>query len=74
MGALADLVTINLGSPRLAGAADDHLLELATFSACAADVTHVVSSGKVVVAEGRHALVEDVATELRSSITAVVAP
>ncbi len=74
VGALADLVTINLGSPRLAGAADDHLLELATFSACAADVTHVVSSGKVVVAEGRHALVEDVATELRSSITAVVAP
>ena len=46
VGALADLVTIDLGSPRLAAAADDHLLELAALSACAADVAHVVSSGK----------------------------
>jgi formiminoglutamate deiminase len=74
VGALADLVTVNLGSPRLAGAADDRLLELATFSAGAADVTHVVSSGKVVVAEGHHVVVEDVAAELRSSIAAVVPP
>jgi formiminoglutamate deiminase len=73
-GALADLVTIDLSSPRLATAADDHLLDLAAFSACAADVTHVVSSGKVVVSEGRHVLVEDVAAALRSSISAVVTP
>ncbi len=73
-GALADLVTIDLSSPRLAAAADDHLLDLAAFSASAADVYHVVSSGKVVVYEGRHLLVEDVGAALRSSISAVVMP
>lgn len=74
VGALADLVTIDLRSPRLARAADDHLVELAALSACAADVTHVVSSGRVVVAEGRHVVVGDVAGALRKSITAVVRP
>jgi formiminoglutamate deiminase len=74
VGALADLVTIDLSSPRLARAADDHLVELATLSACAADVTHVVSSGRIIVAGGRHVLVEDVAGALRRSIAAVVQP
>jgi cytosine/adenosine deaminase-related metal-dependent hydrolase len=72
VGALADLVTVDLGSPRLAGADGQHLVEMAAFSACAADVTHVVSSGKVVVAQGRHLGVDDVAAALRSSIAAVV--
>jgi formiminoglutamate deiminase len=74
VGALADLVTVNLSSPRLAGGDVDHLVDLAVFSACAADVTHVVSSGKVVVAEGRHVAVQDVAAALQSSIAAVVTP
>jgi len=74
VGALADLVTIDLSSPRLARAGDDHLVELAALSACAADVTHVVSSGRVVVAGGRHVLVEDVGGALRKAIAAVVQP
>lgn len=74
VGALADLVTIDLSSPRLATAGDDCVLEMAVFSAGAADVAHVVSSGQVVVAHGRHVLVDDVATSLRSSIKAVLAP
>jgi len=74
VGAIADLVTIDLGSPHLAARADDHLLELAALSAGAADVVHVVSSGRLVVAEGHHVLVDDLATVLRSSISAVTMP
>jgi formiminoglutamate deiminase len=71
-GALADLVTIDLGSARLAGAAGPHLLEMAVFAAGAADVAHVVSSGKVIVTQGRHLMMDDVAAALRSSIAAVM--
>jgi formiminoglutamate deiminase len=71
VGALADLVTLDLTSPRLAGAGEAHLLEVAAFSASAADVAHVVSSGHVVVAGGRHVLV-DVADALSASVAAVV--
>ena len=74
VGALADLVTIDLRSLRLAGAGGDHLVEMAVFAAGAADVAHVVSSGKVVVAQGRHLKVGDVAAALRSSIAAVMGP
>jgi formiminoglutamate deiminase len=46
VGALADLVTIDVTSPRTAGSgADEHT---AVFAATAADVTHVVVSGLVV--------------------------
>lgn len=71
VGALADLVTLDLTSPRLAGAGDAHLLEVAAFSASAADVAHVVSSGRVVVAGGRHVSV-DVGAALAASVAAVV--
>lgn len=71
-GAVADLVTIDIGSPRLAGAVEDHLLELTAFAACAADVHHVVNAGRTVVAGGRHLLIDDVAGALRSAVTAVV--
>ncbi len=74
VGAIADLVTIDLGSPRLAARADDHLLELVALSAGAADVVHVVSAGRVVVSAGLHVLVDDVATALRASISAVTMP
>jgi formiminoglutamate deiminase len=74
VGALADLVTIDLRSPRLAGAGGDHLVEMAVFAAGAADVAHVVSSGRVVVAQGRHLKVGDVAAALRSSVAAVMGP
>lgn len=70
-GAHADLVTVSLDSVRLAGAAPDHLAEAAVFAASAADVRHVVVSGREVVRDGRHLLVEDVPAHLAETIAAV---
>jgi cytosine/adenosine deaminase-related metal-dependent hydrolase len=67
----ADLVSIDLGTVRLAGADASDLLPSAIFSASAVDIVHVVSSGRVVVADGQHQLVEDVGGELRSAIKEV---
>ncbi|HUZ34861.1 MAG TPA: hypothetical protein VMV17_00870 [Streptosporangiaceae bacterium] len=50
-GARADLVTISLGSHRLADASDDCLLEAAVYAAGASDVSHVVAGGRLVVAD-----------------------
>ena len=70
-GALADLVTISLDSPRLAGGGRDPLA--AVFAAgTAADVRHVVVSGADVVRDGRHLLVDDVPRELAAAIGAVL--
>jgi formiminoglutamate deiminase len=70
-GRLADLVAVDLGSPRLAGAraadAADHLV----FAASAADVTDVVAGGRQVVADRRHLLVGDVGRALAAAIAAV---
>lgn len=71
-GSVADLVSIDLGSPRLAAAAEDHLLELAIFAAGPSDVHYVLNAGQTVVEEGRHLLVDDVAGALRAAIGAVV--
>ncbi len=50
VGQRADLVTVDTATPRTAGtAADEHT---AVFAATAADVTHVVVDGRVVVREG----------------------
>ncbi|MEV0666784.1 formimidoylglutamate deiminase [Actinomadura luteofluorescens] len=70
-GAYADLVTVALDSVRTAGAAPDHAAEAAVFAATAADVRHVVVSGRPVVRDGRHLLVEDVPAALARSIAAV---
>jgi len=67
-GAKADLVTVSLGSVRLAGATAGTLLEHTVFAAGAADVTDVVVAGRRVVAGGRHQLVDDVAGELAAAI------
>ena len=81
-GALADLVTIGLDSPRLAGAGlaagpgvDEAaaVLDSVVFAATAADVRHVVVGGRDVVRDGRHLLVADVPGELASSIRSVLA-
>lgn len=72
-GAYADLVTLSLDSPRLAGAgmsADP--LGLVFAAATAADVRHVVASGADVVRDGRHLLVDDVPGELAAAISAVL--
>jgi formiminoglutamate deiminase len=71
-GAYADLVTLSLDSPRLAGGGSDPLA--AVFAAgTAADVRHVVVSGADVVRDGRHLLVDDVPAELAAAIGAVLA-
>jgi formiminoglutamate deiminase len=67
VGARADLVTLALDSVRTAGAPTHSAVEVAMFAASAADVTHVVVDGRVVVADGRHATI-DVPAELQASI------
>jgi formiminoglutamate deiminase len=78
-GALADLVTVDLDTPRLAGApgtggaaGDDAVLDLVIYGATAADVRHVVAGGRDVVRDRRHLLAGDVAAELSASIRAVL--
>src|SRR5215216_5206508 len=66
-GALADLVTIGLGSVQMAGTSADHALESVVFSASATDVHDVMVGGHFVVREGTH-LGIDVAAELAEAI------
>ncbi len=69
-GAIADLVTVGMDSVRLAGADAPSALQQVVFAGSAADISHVVVSGREVVDEGRHVGL-DVATELSSSIGAL---
>jgi formiminoglutamate deiminase len=71
--AYADLVTVRLDSPRLAGAGDAADPLAAVFAAgSAADVQHVVASGRDIVRDGAHLLLEDdVPAELAAAISAV---
>ena len=72
-GALADLVTVDLDSPRLAAPDPGRApLDRVVYAATAADVRHVVSGGRDVVRDGRHLLVGDVAAELSAGIRAVL--
>jgi formiminoglutamate deiminase len=74
-GAYADLVTVTLDSPRLAGgrAAAPDPLGVLFAAGTAADVRHVVASGLDVVRDGHHLLVDDVPGELAAAIRAVLA-
>ena len=67
VGALADLVSVDLSSPRLAGTDLDHAGAAVVFAATADDVHHVVVGGRVVVADGLHQTL-DVADQLDRSI------
>jgi formiminoglutamate deiminase len=71
-GALADLVTVALDSPRTAGAADGTALESVIFGATAADVRDVVIGGRDVVRDGQHQLLADVPAALTAAIRAVL--
>ncbi|WP_306323667.1 MULTISPECIES: formimidoylglutamate deiminase [unclassified Streptomyces] len=73
-GALADLVTITLDSPRTAGPAPRFGAETAVFAATASDVRHVVSGGRVIVRDGQHVRIGDVSAALTQSITALHHP
>ena len=67
-GAIADLVTLGLESPRLAGADRTQLLAAVVYAATAADITDVVASGRHVVADGRHTGIVDVIGQLDAGI------
>ena len=70
-GQLADLVTVDPRSPRLAGTRPADAVDQLVFAAAAADVTSVVVSGRQVVADGHHLLVGDVGTALGHAIGAL---
>jgi formiminoglutamate deiminase len=71
-GALADLVTVRLDSPRTAGARSGDALAHTVFAATAADVDTVVVGGELVVAGGAHRTVRDVGPVLERAIDAVL--
>ena len=65
-GALADLIAIDLASPRTAGATAETAVAHAVFAATASDVTDVIVGGRPLVTEGRHRTL-DVAGELAAA-------
>jgi formiminoglutamate deiminase len=73
VGAYADLVTVALDTPRLAGTATATALESVIFAGSAADVRDVVISGVDVVTGGKHLLVDDVPAALSAAITPLLA-
>lgn len=70
-GRLADLVAVDVGSVGLAGYRPEDAAAFVVFAASAADVTHVVAAGKLVVADRQHLTVGDVAAALRLAIADV---
>ena len=71
-GALADLVTVALDTPRTAGTVASTALESVIFGAGAADVRDVVAGGRPIVRDGRHLLIDDVPAALSAAIGAVL--
>jgi formiminoglutamate deiminase len=69
-GSLADFVTLDLDSPRLAGTGAT--AAAAVYGAAAADVRHVVVGGDTVVEDGVHKLVGDVGRRLTNTISKLV--
>ena len=67
VGARADLVTLRMDSPRTAGTDP---IAAPIFAATAADVTHVVVDGQIIVRGGAHTSV-DVGTALTGAIAAI---
>jgi formiminoglutamate deiminase len=69
-GALADLVTVSLAGPRLAGTRPDDALAAVVFAATRDDVASVIVGGRQLVRDGAHADI-DVAAELQAAIAAL---
>jgi formiminoglutamate deiminase len=69
-GAPADLVTLRLDTPRLAGTDPGIAVESVVFAATAADVRAVLASGREIVRDGAHVAL-DVPADLDASIEAV---
>jgi formiminoglutamate deiminase len=70
-GHLADLVTVDPGSVRLAGTRRADTVDQLVFAATAADVTSVVVSGRQVVRDRHHLLAGDVPAALDRAVTAL---
>jgi formiminoglutamate deiminase len=68
-GAICDLVTVGLDSPRLAGTGPETAIASLVFAGGAGDVRDVIVGGREVVRDGAH-LGLDVARELRAAIAA----
>jgi formiminoglutamate deiminase len=73
-GRLADLVTVGLGSVRLAGTRPAEAADQLVFAATAADVTSVMVSGRRVVQDGHHLLLGDVPAALTRALAALDRP
>ncbi len=71
VGGVADFVTVRLDTVRTAGTGEEYALESAVFAASAADVSHVVVGGQIIVDDHRHRSL-DVAAELKSAINELV--
>jgi formiminoglutamate deiminase len=69
-GMRADLVTVPLTDPRLAGTVPEHALELVVYAAAPSDVVTVVSDGREIVSGGAHVSI-DVGAELDAAIAAL---
>jgi formiminoglutamate deiminase len=78
VGAPADLVTVALDTPRLAGADADTAASTVVFAGSAADVRQVLVGGREVVRDGAHVLIGEapsgVARLLGSAIRAILSP
>ena len=70
-GHLADLVTVDPRSVRLAGTRPDSAVDHLVFAATAADVTSVVVSGGQIVRDRHHLLAGDVPAALDRAVTAL---
>lgn len=70
-GRYADFVAVDTASVRTAGAEDP--VAATVFAASARDVTHVVSGGELIVEDGHHLLVDDVAGSLTRVVDSLFA-
>jgi len=64
----ADLVVLDVDDPALAEQPLSHLLDAAIFGPCRRPVRDVVSAGRFVVREGRHAREHDVLRRFRAAL------
>ncbi len=70
VGMRADLVAVDLASPRTAGCGAT--VDTAVFAATAADVTDVVVGGEVIVRDRAHVRIHDVGLALERAVAAVL--
>ncbi|HUY55979.1 MAG TPA: amidohydrolase family protein, partial [Candidatus Nanopelagicaceae bacterium] len=70
-GGLADFISLDLSSPRLAGAGEADLLPRVIFGAGAGEVTSVVVGGEEVVRDSRHLRLGSIAERLATALEGI---